>query len=71
MLFDEALAHSVPGRLGAVGGVGLVQDASHMVADGIDADNQGFGDLSVGFAPGYQPYNLYFPWPSPAARNAG
>ena len=37
---------------GAVDGVGLVEDVSHMVADGSEADEQFLSNLPVGLASG-------------------
>ena len=47
---DEALAAGVGRGLGAVGGVGLIEDASDVVSDGPAANEQLVGNLSVSAA---------------------
>ena len=48
------------GRFCPVIGAGFVEDIPHVVGDGIEADKQVSGNLSVAFAGGYQAKNLHF-----------
>ena len=50
----------VGGSFGSVGGFGLVQDAAHVVAPGLDTDEQLFADLPVGLAAGDEAQDLGF-----------
>ena len=46
----ETIQCCVCGGLGAVGGVGLVEEIAYMVADGFDADDQLFAYLLAGLS---------------------
>ena len=50
----------VSGCLGAVGGVGLVEDVAYVVAHGLDADDELFANLPVGLAAADQLQDFYF-----------
>ena len=53
-------------RFGAIGGIGLVQDVSNVVADGSEADEQFFGDLPVGLTAEISRRTSTSRWDSPA-----
>lgn len=58
-------------RFGAIGGIGLVQDVSNVVADSSEADEQFFGDLPVGFTRRDQSQDFYFPLGQPGGVGGG
>ena len=55
----QALVGSAGGRLGAVGGVGLVEDVPHVVAHRSETDNHFLGNLTAGLSGGYKAAHFY------------